>query len=161
MWICLVFSDSCVPSYDHYEVSSFQKKKKKRLKADIWFALFPAQLEWVIAWAKGHICLVQQDADKWEGCPAATPSPPQLHRQTLGLTRFCVNTETSSVLLSEFTRTNLPSLGELTTVKVMVLFPALSTSLVTALKSRDERGFMEPKWRLKHAYKYEAYEGYS
>lgn len=139
----------------------FSKKKKKRLKADIWFALFPAQLEWVIAWAKGHICLVQQDADKWEGCPAATPSPPQLHRQTLGLTRFCVNTETSSVLLSEFTRTNLPSLGELTTVKVMVLFPALSTSLVTALKSRDERGFMEPKWRLKHAYKYEAYEGYS
>lgn len=84
-----------------------------------------------------------------EGCPAEALSTAQLHRQTSGLTRSCVNTETSSVLLSGFTRISFPSLGELTTIKVIVLFPALSSSLVTALRSREERGFMEPKRRLK------------
>lgn len=66
-----------------------------------------------------------------------------------GLTRRWVKMETTSVLLSEFIFSSLPSLGKLTTVNVIVLFPALS-SLVTALRALDESGSVEPKIENMH-----------
>lgn len=67
--------------------------------------------------------------------PPCRDAQPCSTAQTSGLTRYWVNAETSSVLLSEFSLTKFLSLGELTTGKVTVLFPALSTSLVTAFRS--------------------------
>lgn len=64
-----------------------------------------------------------------------------------GLTRRWVKMEMTSVLLSEFIFSSLPSLGELTTVNIIVLFAALS-SLVTAFRALDDSGFVEPKIQI-------------
>lgn len=49
------------------------------------------------------------------------------------------------MVLSEFILISLPSFGEVLIIKVIVLFPALVTSLVTAFRSCREIGFLEPK----------------
>lgn len=49
------------------------------------------------------------------------------------------------MVLSEFTLISLPSFGEATITKIIVLFPALVTSLVMAFRSCREIGVLEPK----------------